>query len=469
MPRVHRAVVQAAAVAAFCGAGASLSHAEDWKRFLGSEGNSTSTEQEAPPIRWDDQTNVRWKAELPGDGVSSPIVVDDKVFVTSYSGYGTGGENEEMEDLKRHLTCYDAASGEQLWSKTVDAVLPEDPYRPPGVTAHGYASHTPASDGQRVFAFFGKTGIIAFDLQGNELWRQSVGTGSGPERWGSAASPIVYQSGDQTMVIVTASEESESMFAFDAATGKQAWKTEAGDFQGTWSTPTLVKADGRTDLVISVPGEVWGLNPESGKLRWYSRGVTDSTASASAVGVDGVVYAVGGRSGDAVAVRAGGKGDVNDSQVVWDAKIPGRFASPIVHQGHLYVFSGGVLSCYDAQSGDRVGQKRLDASRADGGAQADGGSPPGEDRGRRGGRGGGGGFGDRRSMEYATPVLAGGNLYVVHPGGDFFVVRATPEMELLATNHLTDPTGFSASPAVSQGRLYLRSGKTLYCVADSGE
>lgn len=446
--------------------GNSVAFAADWSRFLGPEGKAASADGGQLPQSWSDTENLKWKAELPGLGVSSPIVIDGKVFVTSYSGYGVGADGEQIEDLKRHLTCFDAMSGKQLWNQTVDAVQPEDPYRPPGVTAHGYASHTPVSDGERVYVFFGKTGVIAFDLEGNELWRQSVGTGSGPQQWGSAASPILYDGGARKLLIVNASDESEALFAFDAASGEQVWKTEAGNLASTWSTPNLVALKGRTDLVLTVPGEVWGLNPETGKLRWFSRGTTDDSTSASPIAIGDTVIAVGGRSGDAVAVRAGGKGDVNDSHVLWDANIPGRFATPIAHEGHLFVYNSGVLSCYDAKTGERVNQQRLSQTR--GGGPGGGGAPGGGrgqgGRGRGGERGGRGGFGDRRNMEYATPVLADGKLYVTAPGGEFYVVQATPEMELLQTNQLTDDTGFSASPAISNGRLYLRSNGALYCI-----
>ena len=436
---------------------------QGWWRFLGPDGSSTS-QAASIPSKWSDTENIRWKAELPGLGVSSPIVVSGKVFVTSYSGYGTGGENQSMSDLRRHLTCFDAIGGEQLWNKTIEPVLPEDDYRPPGVTAHGYASHTPVSDGEHVFAFFGKTGLIAFDLQGNEVWRQSVGTGSGPMAWGSAASPIVYQNDAQKLVIVNASDESESLVAFDAATGKEVWKTEAGNLQNSWSTPNLVQTGERTDLIVMVPGEVWGMNPETGKLRWYSRGTTDNSTSASPVVVDQVVYAVGGRSGDAVAVKAGGKGDVNETHVLWDATIAGRFASPVAHQGHLFVFNDGVLSCYDAKTGDRVKQKRL------GSARSGGDRPGGPSRGGRGagGRGAGGrGRGGFGQLEYATPVLVGDRLIITTSGGAFHVVKANPEMDVVSTNQLTDESGFPATPAVSQGRLYLRSKARLYCVGEN--
>lgn len=492
-PRLRRRWFQAALLAGSLVAAPSALPAADWSRFLGPGGNAISSDSTKVPETWSDTENVKWKADLPGKGVSSPIVVNGKVFVTGYSGYGTGGQDEKMEDLKRHLSCFDADTGEQLWTKTIDAVQPEDPYSGPGVPAHGYASHTPVSDGQHVFVFFGKTGVIAFDYEGNELWRQSVGTGSGPMRWGSASSPIVYKSDAQNLVIVTASDESETMVAFDAATGKQVWKTEAGDLRNTWSTPNLVTVGDRTDLVITVPGEVWGMNPETGKLRWYSRGTTDNSTSASPIVMDDVIVAVGGRDGAAVAVKAGGKGDVNESHVIWDANIPGRFATPIAHDGHLYVYNGGVLSCYDAATGERVNQQRIGQSRESGGGRPEGGRPggdrpggdrpggdrPGGDRpggGRPGGGFGGGGFGGggfgggRRGggggLEYATPVLADGKIYVTTTGGEFFVVNATPEMEIRQTNKLTDETGFAATPAITDGRIYLRSGGHLYCIAE---
>ncbi len=422
--------------------------ADDWNRFLGPGGGSVSQESVEIVDRWGDSENLLWKKKLPGLGVSSPIIVDGKVFVTSYSGYGTGGEDESMDDLKRHLTCLDAQTGEERWGKTIDAVLPEDPFSPPGVTSHGYASHTPVSDGEFVFVFLGKTGVIAYDFEGNEKWRQSVGTGSGRARWGSAASPILYQSDQMNLLIVTAAEESESLVAFDTKTGKQVWKSEAASLSGTWSTPNLVELDDRTDLVLTVPGEIWGMNPETGKLRWYSRGSGDGTTSSSPLVVDDVVYAIGGRGGETIAVRAGGKGDVNESHIVWEAGISGRFSTPIAYQGHLYVYTDGRISAYDLQTGERVGQSRLPSSDSD--RRSGSGASP--QRGRFG------------NIDYSTPVIADGKLIVPTNKGQFHVITATPELDVIATNQLTDDTGFASSPAVSEGRLYLRSGGTVYCV-----
>ncbi len=432
--------------------------ADDWNRFRGP--NGTGITSDAAPVKWSNTEAMKWKIELPGYGVSSPIVVGDRVFATCYSGYGTPDNRGSMSDLKRHLVCLDRSSGKTLWTKTVDAVQPEDPYEPPGVTSHGYASHTPTSDGKMVYAFFGKSGIYAYDLDGNEVWHASVGTGSGPQRWGSAASPVIHDD----LVIVTAAEESESLFAFDKTTGKQVWTSPSAGLQSTWGTPVIASTEQGPELVVSVPGELWGFNLETGKLRWYSRGTSDSSASSSLAIADGVVFAVGGRGGDAVAVKVGGKGDVNESAVVWDANIQGRFASPIAYRNHLYTVNNDVMCCFDAATGKQIFQERLPASAA---APAAGGQDQGR-RGEGGGFGGGGGGSGRfGGTQYSSPIVADGKLYITLKSGAVHVVAATPEFKVLATNQIIgDNSGFDATPAASQGQLFLRSGHYLYCIGE---
>ncbi|MGV3485833.1 MAG: PQQ-binding-like beta-propeller repeat protein [Planctomycetaceae bacterium] len=424
--------------------------AEDWNRFRGPHG--TGITADTAPVTWNDQDGILWKLELPGRGVSSPIITGDRVFVTCYSGYGTADGQGTIADLKRHLVCVERTTGKVLWTKTIDAVMPEDPYEPPGVTSHGYASHTPVSDGELVYVFFGKSGVYAFDLDGHEVWKASVGTGSGPQRWGSAASPVIHDN----LLIVTAAEESESLVALDKSTGKTVWTSPAEGLQNTWGTPVIADTDKGPELVLAVPGEVWGFNAQTGKLRWFARGTSDSTASASVAIADGVVYAVGGRGGDAVAVKVGGKGDVNDSAVIWDANIQGRFASPIAHQGHLYTVNNDVVSCFDAKTGEQIYQERLPEV-----ILADYGAPSDFAAGQR--RAGGGRFG---GSQYSSPIIADGKLYVTLKSGLVHVLEAAPEFNVLESNWITgDNSGFDATPAVSEGQLILRSGKYLYCIA----
>ncbi|MEZ6062751.1 MAG: PQQ-binding-like beta-propeller repeat protein [Planctomycetaceae bacterium] len=458
---LHRTAITAAvfALAGWTVPGWNVALAADWARFRGPNGTGIAADDQATPVEWSPDQGVKWKAELPGPGVSSPIVVGDRVFVTCYSGYGLDRENPgEIRDLKRHLVCVDVASGNVLWDKTVDVVLPEDPYSGIGVPAHGYASHTPASDGERVYAFFGKSGVVAFDMDGNQLWQTNVGSESDSNAWGSSSSPIVYGN----LVIVTAAAESRALVGLDGATGKEVWKQEAESLDNMWGTPALVELqDGRTDLVLLIPFEMWGLNPDNGKLRWYAEATGAQQANASVVVDDDsdVLYAVTSRNGGSVALKAGGKGDVTATQTVWSETDTGSFPSPVLYEGRLYSIANGTISVIDAESGTRLSQTRLAGGTSPPGGEGRGGG------GGRGGRGGGrGGFGGR--MDYPSPVIADGKLYYLKGDGEMHVFRPGDEPESLAVNKVTeDSESFGGTPAISNGRIFLRSDKHLYCVA----
>ncbi len=453
----------------------------DWLRFRGPNGSGISDESTPTPSTWSPEENLKWKTRLPGPGVSSPIVVGDRVFVTCYSGYGIDRRDPgEISNLKRHLVCVDANSGETVWSKSIDAVQPEDPFTGIGVTAHGYASHTPVSDGERVYAFFGKSGVIAFTLEGEELWRTRVGSGSDERQWGSSSSPILYED----LVIVTASAESRSLIGLDKATGKEVWRQEAEGLSNVWGTPTLVEIEPtRTDLVIGVPYELWGLNPKTGKLRWYVEAMDTDQYSSSVVESDGVVFGIEGRGGGSIAVKAGGKGDVSESNTIWTGNDSARFGSPLVLGGKIYFFSNGVANCIDASDGSTVFKGRLPSTnsgrdRNTSGDSADRGQSGRGGGGRDGGRGGfgrgsfggggfGGGGGGFGAMDYASPVAAGDKIYFVKSDGTTYVIKAGEEFELLATNKVTDETeSFGGTPAISGGKIFMRSDKHLYCIAE---
>lgn len=227
--------------------------AEDWLRFRGDNGTGVSTSSQPLPVEFGPDQCLKWKVALPGPGHSSPIVVGDKVLVTCWSGYGTKEGEDDPAQLKRHLICLSRVDGKVLWDRTVDAVLPEDRYG--GMFAeHGYASHTPVSDGHWVYVFYGKSGVHAYDLDGNLQWSCMVGEGLDPRGWGSSSSPIL--AGD--LLIVLASAESQTLFGLDKKSGKEMWKEQADGFGGTWGTPILVQSgEGKTELVVGVPFEVW--------------------------------------------------------------------------------------------------------------------------------------------------------------------------------------------------------------------
>lgn len=425
------------------------SRASDWLRFRGPNGSGISTDEKPVPTTWSATQNLQWKVELPGPGSSSPIVVGERVFVTCWSGYGTERANPgDQLNLRRHLVCLDRHTGKTVWSQTVDPYLPEDDYG--GMFAeHGYASHSPVSDGDRVYVYFGKTGAVAFDLDGNQIWKTQVGTESDPRGWGSASSPILYKN----LLIITASAECEGLVALDKLTGKEVWRKEAKGFGSTWGTPVLVGVDEtRTDLVLAVPYEVWGLDPETGKLRWYCEAMDTDSFCSSAVTDGSVAYAIEGRGGGSIAVRVGGEGDVSKSHVVWQGRDTNRIGSPIVHDGRIYFFAGRVANCIDAKTGEKIYQQRLTGGTA---ATGRGGGGPGGF-----GRGGFGG------QDYSSAIVADGKLYYIARNGDAFVLKLGPKFEQLAVNRVTDESeDFSATPAVSDGQLYIRSSKHLYCVA----
>ncbi len=204
---------------------------EDWPGFRGpgKMGISRATDL---PLAWSNDAGLAWKTPLPGPGASSPIVSGDHIYLTCYTGYLVPGEPEgSLDDLVRHLVCFARDDGSILWTKSVKAALPEEDR----IRDHGYAANTPAADAERVYAFFGKSGVFAYDHQGNELWHADVGaTTSG---WGTAASPVLYQ--DQ--VFINASVESESLIALDRRTGKEIWRV--GGIKEAWNTPLIVHPD----------------------------------------------------------------------------------------------------------------------------------------------------------------------------------------------------------------------------------
>ncbi len=426
-----------------------LANAGDWTRFRGPNGTGIADGTDPTPAKWSDKENVKWKIPLPGAGVSCPIVVGNKVLVTCYSGYGLKQEAPgDMKDLVRHLVCIDKATGKTLWKKDVPSTVEEDPYRGAGVPQHGYASHTPTSDGTNVYVFFGKSGVMAFSLEGEKLWECNVGKSSDDRQWGSASSPIVH---DNT-VVVPAGPEGRALVGLDKKTGKELWKLDSDKLGSVWGTPALVNTANGAELVFGVPGEIWGIDPKTGKVTWTCKYLDQGDQFSSSVVVDGeVVYAIEGRGGGSVAVKAGGKDDVTKSNTVWKERDSGRFGSPVIYQGRLYNIANKKLTCVDAKTHEKIFEGRLKGmdgkefpeppafggggGRGPGGRPGAGppgaGGPPGErkdfvnkdaqkgegkDAGRGGPPGGGrfaggggrgrGGFGGFGGIDYGSPVVA---------------------------------------------------------------
>jgi hypothetical protein len=323
-----------------------------------------------------------------------------------------------MEDLRLHLVSVDARNGEILWDKRIEPTLPESSR----VRDHGYAAATPATDGKHLYVFFGKSGVFKFDLNGNQLWRTSVGDKT--HGWGSGTSPVLYDH----LVIVNASVESGSLVAIDKETGEEVWRT--GGMDSSWNTPHLVTtADGERELVVSVKRWILGYDPKTGKELWRCQGVPDYVCP-SIVSHEGVVYVLGGRSSKAIAVRSGGRGNVTASHKLWQADVGANVSSPIVHDGHLYWVSdrNQTAYCLDLNDGSIKYEERV------------------------------------RKQPYASALLADGRLYVVTRRDGTLVLAARPQFEQLAHNELADDSIFNASPIVCNGALILRSDENLYAI-----
>ncbi|GDX10781.1 serine/threonine protein kinase [Verrucomicrobiota bacterium] len=397
-----------------------LATAADWPQFRGPGGTATSADK-GTPVTWSGTSSIVWKTELPGAGTSSAIAVGPRIFLTAYSGWNVPGQpGGSQEELKREVLCLNRSNGKILWKADMPSKLPEQDRIRDG---HGYASSTPACDGQRVYVFFGKSGVFALDLNGKVLWKADVGEGL--NGWGSAASPVLHGN----LLFINASVESESLIALDKNTGKEVWR--ARGIKESWNTPVVVATPaGKAELVVAIFGKVLGFDPEKGTQLWSCETKIPWYMVPSLVAEKGIVYCIGGRNGGgALAIKAGGRGDV---EPLWRGRKGSNVSSPVLHEGHLYWASDSqpIVTCTNATTGEMIYEERL----------------------------------QRAEQFYPSPVLADGKLYYLTRAGQVFVVAAKPKFELLATNKFDERAVFNACPAIADSRLLIRSDRWLYCV-----
>jgi outer membrane protein assembly factor BamB len=424
--RVYRLLAICCSATLLCFVSLAAASDADWTSFRGPRGLGTA-QATGLPTTWDAQSNIDWKADLPGLGSSSPIVVGSRIYLTCYSGYAESIDSPgDKNQLVRSVVCLDRTSGESLWDKRIGARMPESDYRPGNDSKHGYASSTPVSDGEHLYVFFGISGVYCLDLEGQVVWQKDVG--SGTHGWGSGTSLLLYRN----LVIVNASIESDAMIAFDKQTGDEVWR--APGISKCWSSPMLVDAGSSQELVLNIPHKLTGFDPATGQQLWHCEGIPDSYVCPSVVSHDGVVYAIGGRQNTAIAVRAGGRGDVTGSHVLWRSRVGSNVSSPVYVDGYLYWFheSGGMVLCLDAETGETVYRERLDP---------------------------------RPGIVYSSVTAADGKLYAPSQERGTYVLAAKPQFELLAVNQFQDDgTRTNASVVVSHNQLLLRTDKAIYCI-----
>ncbi|MBM49416.1 MAG: serine/threonine protein kinase [Roseibacillus sp.] len=413
----------------------SLWAVESWPQFRGPGGLATAPEGARIPLVWGDKENLKWKTAMPGPGSSSPVFTGKRLFVTCYTGYGTSREEVgSARDLGRMLVCLDRGDGRVLWKKSIDLANPEDPYRG-YLMEHGYASSTPATDGKNVFVFTGKSGLHAFTVEGKLRWSKLVGDRSSNRRWGSAASPVLYRN----LVIINAADEARCLIAFDKDSGDEKWRYQSKELELAFGTPQItIAGDGSDELVLSIPHELFALDPATGKRKWLARTRVPGNVSPSVVITDDMICAFGGYPRKmSIGLKRGGSGDVTGN-LQWDSKVTTYVPTPLAYGKNLYwVNDSAEAICMDIATG-KVMSKRTVA---------------GIER-------------SKRFSFYASMVRVGERLYAVSRHNGTFVFEANPGMKQIAQNRFDDRSDFSGTPALAKDGLYLRSGKFVYSISE---
>jgi len=396
----------------------------DITHFRSDHGNSKET---GLPVRWSDSQNIRWKRQLPGFGSSTPILNGDRIYVTCYSGYGLSKESPgDKTKLQRHLVCLSRDDGEIIWDRKVQTRQSQHVYGG-FVALHGFASSTPACDGERVYCLYGNSGVYAFDAKtGRELWNADVGNRLGG--FGTSGSLVVHHN----LVIVNASSESGQMFALDAASGKEAWRV--GSVDEYYGAPVLVNVGDRTEVIVDSKSKLISVDADTGMLLWTCQGSTPPRYVCNTpIVVDDVIYAIHGYHGPVSAIRPGGNGDITNERL-WECKVGNTVNSLVYHNGLLFNFNdgAGLMMYIDAKTGEMSRKMRVEP---------------------------------RPGHFYASPLVAGDRIYVVSRENGTYVFSADREMKILAVNKLEgDNSIFNASPVAHRGDLFLRSDKFLYCI-----
>src|SRR5262245_41616421 len=392
---------------------------EDWPQFRGArQGVSLET---GLPLEWGAGSGVAWKTPLPGPGHSSPIVWGDRIFLTAFEPSGKLGNLIWWRSGRLLVLCLDRATGRVLWQKEVPVERLEKLH-----STNAPASPTPVTDGQRVYVYFGSVGLLAFDLEGRKLWEKPLGPF--PNDWGSASSPILYH---DLLLLNCDTDAEDFLLAVDKATGKTVWKTSRSDVARSWATPLVWSGDGPDQIVVSGSGRVKGYDPRDGHALWMLDWLT-TWVTPTPVTAHGLLFvASDGPGGNVVmAIKPGGSGNVTSTHVAWryDGSAP-YSSSPLALGDHLYlVKNGGVMTCLEAATGHVVWQQRLPAW----------------------------------GSYYASLIGGDGRVYALSEARDATVVSAGPTFKVLSSNALRERT--MATPAISGGRLYIRSDGSLFAI-----
>jgi outer membrane protein assembly factor BamB len=422
---------------------------ENWPSFRGVNGSGVTANQDLP-LNWDVETgiNIKWQARIPGLGHSSPVVWQNRVFITTAVGkdeepylavglYGEGPDNLEDFPLSYNVYCFDRDSGKKIWEKT-------SYYGKPKVKRHVLSSHancTVATDGTYVVAFFGSQGLYCYSMDGELLWKKDLGyLDAGAyyrpsTQWGFASSPLIYKG----KLLILCDVNNQSFIAqFDVATGKQIWRT-LRDENPTWGTPSVFKSKEGLQVIVNGYKHIGSYDFATGKALWWLKGGGDIPVPTPVVS-DGIVYITNshGRLRPIYAISLDARGDISlkngeksNKYIKWYKPREGAYLNtPIVYGDYLYIGKGnGILACYHKKTGERIYKERI--------------------------------AGERNSYS-SSPVAADGRLYFSDEQGNIHIIKAGPKYKHLASNKIGEPC--ISTPAISANMIFIRTNRHLFAI-----
>ena len=383
-----------------------------WTRWRGPSGQGVVTDTGYPDT-WTETTNVLWKTEVPGRGHSSPIVWDDRIFLTTSRNRGR----------QVSILSFRRSDGQLLWEADVPAGQAEYVHN-----KNSPAAATATTDGERVYASFGSRGMLAVDFAGNLIWHRDLGRIDNYH--GPAGSPLLYR---DSVIIYQDQSGGAFVTALDARTGQIRWRTERAARVG-WGTPIAITVGDHDELIVSSQRLVQSYDPVTGDELWRCDGMLREVIPTPVVG-HGLVFCASGRAGPTLAIRPGGQGDVTQTHLEWKTTRGSPFVpSPVIYGDYLYQINdmSSIITCLNAKTGETVWQERL-------------GRP-------------------RREGISASPVIVDDKLFVTNDEGQTFVLRTGPNFQLLHTNDIG--ARMLASPALVDGIWYMRTSRELIAIGN---
>jgi outer membrane protein assembly factor BamB len=401
-----------------------IASAADWPAFRGPANDGIAADSSAP-TDWGPEQHVKWKTPLPRPGNGSPIVVAGRVFVTSA---------EDQEGKQRTLFCFDAGDGKQLWKQTVelDKVMPTHETNP-------YCGSTPLSDGRRVVVWHASGGLKCYDLDGKPQWSRDLGEFR--HMWGYGTSPILH---GKNVVLHTGPGDRVFVTAINIDTGETIWETDepieakgdrnaAGKYQGSWTSPIVVRVGDADQLIVAMNTRVNGYDPQSGQIVWSHSGLRHDggdLAYSSPIVVGDICVVTGGFRGPAMAFRLGESGDTTETSRLWrQENQPQSIGSGVQVDGYVYRPNAGpsTIDCLDPATGETRWTERAAGN------------------------------------QWASIIKVGDLLYATSQDGTTIVLRPNPEkFEVVATNRLGEAC--NATPAAADGQLFIRTDQHLWCI-----